>query len=222
MKEEVSSMEAQSIPDLNLFMMCVRPDPAAEAALPSGLSFDLCRPEELEIWKAFPFDDPEQARQYQGWMTRYFEEVYAPRRTLFFERCLFVRTSDGVPVATCFLWPAYSGQILTLHWFKVRKDWEGKGIGRALLTRTLQQRGAQQTPIYLHTQPSSYRAIKLYTDFGFALLTDPVVGSRPNHLEQSLPILRQWMPAEAYRRLRFAAAPAGFLAAVASSPIVQF
>ena len=30
----------------------------------------------------------------------------------------------------------------------------------------------------LHTHPSSYRAIKLYSDMGFKLLTDPIIGTR--------------------------------------------
>ena len=50
---------------------------------------------------------------------------------------------------------------------------EGKGLGRALLTEILKNAGL---PIYLHTQPTPARAIKLYSDFGFKLTTDPIIG----------------------------------------------
>lgn len=77
-------------------------------------------------------------------------------------------------------------------------------------------------PVYLHTQPSSYRAIKLYTDFGFAFLTDPIIGYRKNDLEESLPVLKAYMPQEYFEKLQFAKAPEDFLEAVKSSPINQF
>ena len=58
--------------------------------------------------------------------------VYAPHGELFFERCRFACV-DGAPVGTCFVWKAY-GRVNTVHWFKVLRAYEGRGIGRALLT----------------------------------------------------------------------------------------
>lgn len=77
-------------------------------------------------------------------------------------------------------------------------------------------------PVYLHTQPSSYRAIKLYTDFGFALLTDPIIGYRQNHLDMCLPFLKTHLCQEDFGQLKFEKAPEEFLQAVKSSPIHQF
>jgi hypothetical protein len=77
-------------------------------------------------------------------------------------------------------------------------------------------------PIYLHTQPSSFRAIKLYSDFGFALLTDPIIGYRQNHLEECLPILKAHMLQKDFEKLQFTKAPENFLKAVKSSTINQF
>ena len=81
---------------------------------------------------------------------------------------------------------------------------------------------AEDYPVYLHTQPGSYRAIKLYTDFGFALLTDQQVGFRENELEIGLPYLKEKMPEADFARLRFESAPEDFLQAVKSSPVSQF
>ena len=170
-------MEQQNISDYNLFMMCRAPREEAFAPLPAGFHFDLCRREELETWMRFPFDTQEEARQYAPFMARYFQNVYAAKEAEFFARCLFVREASGAPVGTAFLWRAY-GRVNTLHWLKVRREYEGRGIGRALLTRLLMPLAPEEYPVYLHTQPSSYRAIKLYTDFGFALLTDARIGPR--------------------------------------------
>ena len=112
--------------------------------------------------------------------------------------------------------------MTTIHWYKIRKEYEGHGLGRALLSAVMKDIPEEDYPVYLHTQPGSYRAIKLYTDFGFALLTDKQVGFRENELEIGLPYLREKMPERDFARLRFERAPEDFLQAVKSSPVSQF
>ncbi|MCM3626790.1 GNAT family N-acetyltransferase [Paenibacillus glycanilyticus] len=154
-------------------------------------------------------------------MESFFQNVYAPKEALFYEKCLFVCDSQDRPVATCFAWKAYD-RITTIHWYKVLKSCEGNGIGRALLSAVMQSLSKDDYPVFLHTQPGSYRAIKLYSDFGFCLLSDPVIGNRTNDLEECLPILRQYMPLQAYQALKITEAPAFFLEAVNSSSNVEF
>ena len=211
----------EEIPDLNLFMVCEVPKKEAFACLPEGYYFDSCRRDELDLWKRMPFDEEEQAEAFFGYMTDYFQKVYGEKEDLFYSQCLFVRDSEGNPVGTGFIWKSY-GKINTLHWLKVKKGCEGSGIGRALITKLLSELGENDFPVYLHTQPSSNRAIKLYTDFGFAFLTDKRIGYRENGLEESLPVLMRYMPEEDYKRLRFRSAPEGFLEAVLSSEINEF
>ena len=217
------------IPDLNLFMvrrrsaeerfLCRENDPAA-GELPGGFFFDTCRPDELDIWKAFPFDTPDEAAAYKPYMDGYFDRVYRPKEAEFFSRCIFVRNGEGEPVATAFLWDAY-GSVPTLHWVKTRKEYEGRGIGRALLTKLLLAEDAPET-ICLHTQPGSFRAIKLYTDFGFAFITDEKVGCRENQLAESLPYLKEAMLPEAYAALRFEKAPEALLEAAGKYQTSEF
>lgn len=208
------------LPDRNLFMMCRRVRPEAGAPLPHGYRFALCGPEDLPAWYAFPFDTPEDARRFLPYMQAYFARVYAPRAALFHQRCLLVRSQAGEAVGTCFLWPAY-GRVTTLHWLKVRREHEGRGIGRALIARAMQQAAPNDYPVYLHTQPESFRAISLYADFGFALLTDPMIGPRRNHLDECLPWLRQQMGAR-FDRLTFATAGAELIEAASMSADSEF
>ncbi len=209
------------IPDKNLFMRCPALNPKAVSDLPDRYHVRTCRRNELSIWKAMPFDDPKAAEEYQACMTKYFQDVYAQKESLFFEKCLFVCDDKDTPVGTCFAWKAHE-TITTVHWYKVMKDYEGKGIGRALLSVVMKSLSLNDYPVYLHTQPSSFRAIKLYTDFGFALLTDSIVGNRKNDLEECLPILKAHMPKADFEKLRFEKAPDIFLEAVKSSEIEQF
>ncbi|SEN97774.1 GNAT family N-acetyltransferase [Paenibacillus sp. OV219] len=210
-----------SIPSFDLFMMCSSLIPSAIQEVPQGFHVRTCRKDELDVWKTIHFDDPETARNYGEFMTNYFHDVYAQEGELFFDKCLFICNDEDAPVGTCFIWKAY-GQINTLHWLKVLKSSEGKGLGRALISEVMKELGEEDYPVYLHTHPSSYRAIKLYSDFGFALLSDPVIGSRKNDLEESLPILQDHMPAEDYKNLQICQAPEEFLEAVRSSAINQF
>jgi GNAT superfamily N-acetyltransferase len=209
------------IPDLNLFMMCGRLDPSALAPLPSGYTLRSCRPDELAVWKAFPFDTPAEAAANEQFMTDFFATAYGGREAEFFERTTFVCDDRDVPVATCMIWESYR-ELTTVHWFKVLRAYEGKGIGRGLLSALMRDVAPGDYPVYLHTQPGSYRAIKLYSDFGFRVLVNERTGTRPNEYEESLRHLRAVMPPEEFARLQTAVAPARFEEVLHRHPTVEF
>lgn len=213
-------MEEQ-IPDKNLFMMCEKLNISALSTMPDGYHIRYIRPDELDLWKALPFDDPETAREYYAYMTEFFNNVYSDKQDMFFHTCLFACDENDTPVGTCFVWKAYD-RINTIHWFKVLKTHENQGIGRALLSYVMKDLTDSDYPVYLHTQPSSYRAIKLYSNFGFSFISDPVVGSRENHLNECLPILKQYMFEKDFSNLKIAHAPQALLEAADSSEITQF
>lgn len=206
----------------NLFMMCENVNREAFSSIPPGYSVRCCRKEELAIWKAFPFDDNESAKEYEKYMTNYFNRVYASKEDLFFKQCKFVvEKNTDKPVATCFAWKAYNS-ITTIHWFKTLKEYENKGIGRGLLSIIMEELTQEDYPVYLHTQPESYRAIKLYTDFGFCLLDNKQVGTRTNDLITALPYLKEKMPLNVYANIKIATASEEFLQVVGSSEIEEF
>ena len=188
------------IPDYNIFMMASHINDEAFCELPKGFYIRLLKESELDLWKAFPFDTKEEQIKYFDYMTNYFNNVYASQQSLFFEKCKVVCNEKDEPVATAFVWNAY-GKFASVHWVKVKKEYEGLGLGRALLTSIL--KNVNTFPVYLHTQPSSYRAIKLYTDFGFEILVDDVIGRRKNEYKEAFPYLKQCMPLEFYQQLRF-------------------
>jgi ribosomal protein S18 acetylase RimI-like enzyme len=214
-------MKESEIPDRNIFMMCESLNHNALTKLPVGYSVRSCRDDELSIWKKMPFDRPDIADEYDGFMTDYFTMTYGGKEELFFAQTLFVCDLQDRPIATCLIWKAYD-QFNTIHWFKVLKEYEGQGIGRALLSIVMQKLAQDDYPVYLHTQPSSFRAIKLYADFGFSLLSDDKIGIRTNDLDECLPILAEFMPPEFFQQLRITAAPPEFIDAVSEYNTNQF
>jgi ribosomal protein S18 acetylase RimI-like enzyme len=202
-------MKEDAIPDLNIFMMCEALNRNSRTELPVNYSIRNCRPDELDIWKMMPFDDVDMAKKYEGFMSDYFTTTYVGKEELFFAKTLFVCDGQDRPIATCLSWKAYD-KLNTIQWFKVLKEYEGQGIGRALLSIVMEELEIDDYPIYLHTQPSSFRAIKLYSDFGFSLLSGDRFGSRKNDLAECLPILQQFMPQEYFRQLRIMTTPKEF------------
>ena len=95
----------------------------------------------------------------------------------------------------------------------------GKGLGRALLGEILKD---AEYPVYLHTQPTSARAVKLYSDFGFKLITDPIIGQRKNDLTESLPYLQKVLPQSVYAGLQYTKTNDALLEAAASSNVSEF
>lgn len=198
------------IPDLNIFMMCEKLNSSALSKLPEGFYIRNCTPGELKLWKEFPFDTTEDKNKYYDYMTNYFNEVYGSNIAEFYNRCLFVcESKNNKPVATCFIWKAYN-KINTIHWLKVLKEYEGKGLGRALLSHIMTSLNDDDYPVFLHTQPGSFRAIGLYSAFGFKIITNKIIGYRKNEYKESLPILKQHMTKEAFEKLKFAEAPTIF------------
>ncbi len=192
----------------NLFMVCEKPNPAAFRDLPEGYSFCRCTESRLDLWEKTAVEAP-----YIPYLQEYFNEVYAPRREEFFQNCILVLAPEGQPVATCLLWKSY-GAFHSLGWFRTVPEQEGRGIGRALLTYLMSK---AEYPVYLHTQPTSVCAIKLYSDFGFRFIKDPLIGSRKNNLQESLPILQKVMPEADFQALKTVKAPADFLRIMAEN-----
>jgi ribosomal protein S18 acetylase RimI-like enzyme len=212
------SMKEEEIPDKNIFMMCETLNRNAFTKLPTGYLIRNCLPDELDTWKMMPFDDTNLAKEHDGFMSDYFTTTYGGQEKLFFAKTLFVCVSprerlheqQNKPIATCLIWKAYN-KFNTIQWFKVLKEYEGKGIGRALLSIVMQQLEPRDYPVYLHTQPSSFRAIKLYSDFGFSLLAGDKFGIRDNDLNDCLPILAEFMPKEYFQNLKITIAPKEFV-----------
>lgn len=145
-------MTEEEIPDYNIFIICEKLNKDALIELKRDYYFRNCRPDELEIWKAFPFDSQKVPTEYEGFMNQYVRETYGNNLKLFLHNTLFVCDQHDKPIATCSSWKAY-GKFNTVQWLKTLKEHEGKGIGRALLSEIMKRFDNQEYTIFLHTQP---------------------------------------------------------------------
>lgn len=214
-------MREEEIPDYNIFMMCRQINKSALTELSAGYHFRNCKPEELEIWKAFPFDSDRVPSEYEGFMNKIINDSYGRNMDTFFLNTLFVCNEEDKPIATCSHWKAY-GKINSIHWLKTLKAYEGKGLGRAVLSAVMRRFDNSDYPIYLHTQPGSFRAIKLYSDFGFHLLKGGKLGTRVNELEKCLPILKEFMPKKDFEALRITNTPEELIELLKDETTIQF
>ena len=211
------------IPSKDLFMMCQDVNTAAFRDMPQGFHIRTCRRDELEIWKQMHLDfphSPEQHVEYMRFMDLCYENMYRKNENLFYEKSLFVCNEYDVPVGRGFIWKVYN-RINSIQWYKVLREYEGRGIGRALLTVLMKNLKKNDYPIYLHTHPSSFRAIKLYSDFGFSFVSDPIIGFRNNDLYECLPILEKYIPEKDFRNLKITRATNELLEAASSSKTLE-
>lgn len=202
----------------DLFMMCSNVNQNAFSELPDGYYFRNLRPDEFGAWKDLQCNsvDIKHHADYHACFDEYWKDAWEPHGNLFFNKCVVVCNADGKFIGTGTIWNSY-GKFNSLSWFKVIESQEGRGIGRALISHIMGGLSDNDYPVFLHTHPSSYRAIKLYSDFGFCFITDKNVGKRNNDLDECLAELKQSMPAKDFANLKFCSAPQFFLNAADST-----
>lgn len=81
---------------------------------------------------------------------------------------------------------------------------------------------AHRFPVYLHTQPESYRAVNLYSDLGFAIVVGDLPGPRPNDAAAAIDELRRVMPRRHFARLRTVAPPRHLVDVLERHATVEF
>lgn len=185
------------------FIMAISPDAIAKtvvAALPEGFAYRLFRDGDEKHWarietSVLEFIDATMAESY-------FVAYYLPELDELKKRCVFVVNSDGLPVATATAWFEKEtdpcGYRPTLHWVSAHPDYQGLGLGRAVVSKALSLFPALHPgkEAFLHTQTWSHRAVWLYHLMGFNLCrTRSVVQNQhrdffPNEYEEGLEILR--------------------------------
>lgn len=218
---KIRKMTEDEIPDYNIFMMCEQLNREALSELNPEYHFRNCRPDELETWKAFPFDSHIVPAEYEDFMNQIIQDTYVSDMETFFDNTIFVCNKEDKPIATCSRWKAY-GKFNSIHWLKTLKEYEGQGLGRALLSEIMKKFGTGDYPVYLHTQPGSFRAIKLYADFGFKLLSGGQIGHRINELQKCLPILSEFIPEKKLENIEIIDTPEHFIKLVENETTIQF
>ena len=141
---------------------CVRHYP-----LPSGYSLRLMQPGEADIWAAIEhaageFGDTATARDH-------FREEFEPHPEEIARRC-FLLTHDEEPVGTATAWYSLDPKWPEwgrLHWVGIVPSHQGRGLSRPLVEAAVYRLDELHGRAFLTSQTTSWKAIRVYLDFGF-------------------------------------------------------
>ena len=197
--------------DIDIFMVCRKIKTMAFKNLSDEYYVRNLQKTELELWKKLPFYEYEYTQKDNENMTKWFKLLYSKNEELFYKKCSVVCNKNGEIIGSCFLWKSYDNQINSVHWLKIVPQYENKGIGRALLTILFKDVVKKDMPIYLHTQVGSFRAIKLYSDFGFKILSDKKIWKINNDINLIKELLKKYIPKEYLKNIKYSKAPKDFL-----------
>ncbi len=191
----------RTIPFYNIIMRCDRILPM-EVKLPEGYSIRTYQPRDEDAWAALHVATGDFASVQEA--ATYFLNTYARD----FSRALFAVAPDGSVIGTVTAWtdPRGDATIRSLHWLAVAEDHQRKGIGKALCKTALKlmRREDNTAPVYLHTQPWSWKAVLLYASLGFKLQRTDSFANYENQYEQVMATLHGILNAEQYAKVEAA------------------
>ncbi len=134
--------------------------------LPDGYAFAFYQPGDREHWIAIEQSAKELVNHEQG--VQVWTEYFGAVESQLHDRMLFVVNPQGEKVATATAYPLDEPGLGQVHWVAVRRDEQGKGLSKPLIAKVLEvmkQHGDRRS--FLHTQTTSWVAVRLYLNFGF-------------------------------------------------------
>lgn len=195
-------MVDKSIPFFDIIMRNDAPK-FVQPVLPEGYYMGTYREGDDEAWArmevfAGDFKTYELALEY-------FRRTYMPHPEELKKRFVMVRNAAGEGVCSCIAWRSSRNNkpCSTLQWLVTAEGYEGLGLAKAVAFETVNRYYALgESPVWLHTQPWSYKAIWLYYQAGFRITSNDLLQSFPNRFEKAMPVLETLIPEEKMKLLR--------------------
>ncbi len=134
-------------------------------SLPGGFLIRNLLSHEGETWISIWTD----AEDWKPVDLRTWETEFAHAPDDVAQRCFVVMSEDGTPVATASAWKASLEDLAVgrVHWIATRKAYQGRGIGKAMMTQVLSCLARWHDRAILETQSYRLAAIRMYLNFGF-------------------------------------------------------
>lgn len=181
----------RSIPYYNIIMRCDRFDPLPETA--RGIRVRNYQLGDEKHWAEIEYaigDFPSREEAEAYFKTHYNTDEI-------FKRCFFAEDKENNVIGTCIAWYDRKGNesVSSLHWLAVMPKYQLMGAGKALINAVMSYyRENDLMPVYLHTQPWSYKAIKLYLSAGFKILKTDTFADYKNEYNEAINVLKDYLP----------------------------
>jgi len=138
--------------------------------LPDGYRFVLYKSGDRDAW----IDIEKSAKEFKTYEDglKSWNEYYGGKDGELVRRMVFIETDGGEKVATATAYYDIHGNDKSgagwLHWVSVRREFQGKGLSKPLISHTLEvMRSLGYSHAKIPTQTTSWVACKVYLDFGF-------------------------------------------------------
>ena len=134
----------------------------------------------------------------------YFRTNYCNQIDELKKHCVFVVDAYGNVVGSCIAWHDLKDNdtVASIHWLVVSPEHQGKHIGLALCQKVMDIFNEHdETPVYIHTQPWSYKAILLYIKLGFKIQKTDAFSHYENQYEQAIEILKNVLREEQINKI---------------------
>ncbi|MBO4927393.1 MAG: GNAT family N-acetyltransferase [Clostridiales bacterium] len=191
----------RTIPFFNTILKCSDYSPGC-VKLPDGFSIVSYQSGYEKEWAKLEYDigDFESLEAAE----RYFVENYLQNSEQL-PNILFLLNREHEIVGSCIAWRDMHGEksVSSLHWLVVQERYQGIGLGRALCMAVMNiydRRG--ELPVYIHTQPWSWKAILLYHSLGFRLQKTDTFSHYENEYVKAMAELRKIVSEEQYDLLQ--------------------
>jgi GNAT superfamily N-acetyltransferase len=151
---------------MNLSMIRKNGAPVPQYELPQGFAIKPLMPDEGQKYEKVLIDAGFTTQEING----LFERDFAPHtdkldRVLMLQDC-----KSGEYIGTTAAWfePDWRGESWgKIHWVGISQMYQGKGLGKPLMTAAMNILVARHDQSYLITQPIRVKAIQMYLDYGF-------------------------------------------------------
>ena len=196
-----NAMLDRTIPFYNTIMKCADFS-HRENILPEGFSIASYQPGYEKEWARLEHStgDFESAGEAEN----YFVETYLKDPELL-QDILFAINAKREVVGSCIAWKDMRGgeTVSSLHWLVVDEAYQRIGLGRALCIAVMNIYAKKDAfPVYIHTQPWSWKAILLYSSLGFRLQKTDSFSHYVNEYEKAMTELRKTVPEDRYELLK--------------------
>ena len=147
-------------------------------ALPEGYSFEFYKAGDRDAWIEIEKSAEEFCTYKEG--LEAWNKYYSDKENELLNRMVFVINDEGkkVATATAFYDEKDETGSAWLHWVAVKKEFQGKGLSKPLITNVLKiMQSLGYTHAKIPTQTNTWLAVKIYLDLGFCPAPENAVDS---------------------------------------------